>query len=197
MTSIAGAWRRPVLADLLPRVAWRDVALVVAAALFTAAMAQLAVPLGFSPVPITGQTFAVLATAAALGPLRGALGQGLYVLLGAAGLPFYAGGESGIQAAFGATGGYLVGFIVAAVVVGAAARRGADRSPVTTALAFAAGTAVIYAIGVPWLAIVVGVGPRDAIEMGLLPFLIGDALKALLAAGLLPGLWRLTGQHDR
>ncbi len=182
---------RPVLADLVPGTLARDAVLVVAAVLLTAASAQLIVPLPFSPVPISGQTFAVLLTAAALGPVRGVLAQGLYVLLGMAGLPFYAGGESGWQAATGATGGYLVGFVVAAAVVGAFARRGLDRSPAGTLAAFVIGSLVIYAFGVPWLAQVVGVSLGEALGLGLVPFLVGDALKALLAAGLLPAAWRL------
>lgn len=182
---------RPVLADLVARSRIRGAALVLAGALLTAAAAQVAVPLPFSPVPITGQTFAVLLTAAALGPLRGLLAQGLYLLLGLVGLPFYAGGESGWQTATGATGGYLLGFLVASLVVGALARRGLDRRPHSTLLAFAAGTLVIYALGVPWLAVVADLSLSQALALGLVPFLVGDAVKALLAAGLLPGVWRL------
>lgn len=183
----------PVLADLVPRTAARDVSLVAGGALLTAAAAQVSVPLPFSPVPLSGQTFAVLLTAAALGPLRGLLAQGLYLALGLAGLPFYAGGESGVQYATGATGGYLAGFLVASVVVGVCARRGLDRRPLGTAVAFAAGSLSIYALGVPWLAAVQDVSLGEAVRLGLLPFLVGDALKALLAAGFLPGAWALVG----
>ncbi|MDP8977040.1 MAG: biotin transporter BioY [Actinomycetota bacterium] len=184
---------RPVLADLVARTAARTAVLVVAGALLTAAAAQVFVPLPFSPVPISGQTFAVLLTAAALGPLRALASQGLYLALATAGLPFYAGGESGLQYAVGATGGYLAGFLVASVVVGACARRGLDRRPLGTAVAFAAGSLAIYALGVPWLAVVEGLSPGEAVRLGLLPFLVGDALKALLAAGCLPGAWALVG----
>jgi biotin transport system substrate-specific component len=172
----------------------RSVALVVGAALLTAASAQLVIPLPFSPVPISGQTFAVLLTAAALGPLRALSAQGLYLVLGGIGLPFYAGGESGWHHFAGATGGYLVGFVLAAVLVGWLARRGVDRTPHGTALAFVAGSLLIYAVGVPWLAVVIGVGLAEAAALGMVPFLVGDALKALLAAGLLPLAWKLTGE---
>lgn len=190
-TAGSAALPRPVLADLAPGTLARDATLVAVAVALTAASAQLVVPLPFSPVPISGQTFAVLLTAAALGPLRGVTAQGLYVLLGMAGLPFYAGGESGVQAAFGATGGYLFGFVAAAAVVGWCARRGLDRRPGGTLAAYALGTVVIYAFGVPWLAQVAGVSMTQAVGLGLTPFLLGDALKALLAAGLLPAAWRI------
>jgi biotin transport system substrate-specific component len=192
MTSTPVALPRPVLADLVPGARVRSVVLVVGAALLTAASAQLVIPLPFSPVPISGQTFAVLLTAAALGPLRAVAAQGLYLLMAGVGLPFFAGAESGWHHFAGATGGYLVGFLVAAWVVGALARRGLDRSPHGTFVAFAAGTAIIYALGLPWLAVVTGGSLSQVLAWGLWPFLIGDALKALLAAGLLPLAWRLT-----
>lgn len=186
---------RPVLADRVPRVTARDVLLVAAGALLVAATAQIIIPLPFTPVPITGQTFGVLLVGAALGPARGAAALSLYLVLGLTGLPFYAGGESGWQAATGATGGYLVGFIVAALVVGAFARRGLDRTPWGTAAAFAVGSLIIYAFGVPWLAITFDMSLGDAVRNGALPFLVGDGLKALLAAGLLPATWRLLGEQ--
>jgi biotin transport system substrate-specific component len=193
MSAMESVRPRPVLADLLPRAVLRDIALVVAAALLTALCAQIRIPLPFSPVPLTGQTFAVLLTAAALGPLRGVAGQVLYVLLGLAGLPFFAGGESGWAYASGATGGYLVGFVVAAAVVGLCARRRLDRTPLGTVVAFVLGTLVIYAFGVPWLAATTDFTPAEALRNGALVFLPGDAIKAALAAGLLPAAWRLVG----
>src|SRR5690606_6284160 len=136
---MASAWSpvlaRPVLADLLPRSLVRDVGLVVGGTLLTAVFAQVVVPLPFSPVPLSASTFAVLLTAAALGPLRGVLSQGLYLLGGLVGLPFFAGAESGWTYVSGATGGYIVGYVVAAAVVGACARRGMDRRAGSTALA--------------------------------------------------------------
>lgn len=184
---------RPVLADALPGALVRDVALVAGAAGLTALAAQVAVPLPFSPVPVTGQTFAVLLTAAALGPLRGTAGQLLYVMLGLVGLPVYSDGEAGVQVLLGASGGYLVGFVAAAWLVGAAARRGLDRTPGKAFGAFALGTLTIYALGVPWLAVVADLGLGQALLLGVVPFIPGAVLKAALAAGLLPAAWRLTG----
>jgi len=191
MSALESAGPRPVLADLLPRALVRDALLVMGAALLTALCAQIVIPLPFSPVPLTGQTFAVLLTAAALGPLRGLAGQALYLALGLVGLPFFQGGESGWTYATGATGGYLVGFLVAAVVVGACSRRGLDRTPLGTLAAFALGTLTIYAFGAPWLASVTQMDLGGAFRAGVLPFLPGDALKAALAAGLLPAAWRV------
>lgn len=181
---------RPVLADLVPRTAVRTVVLVLGAALLTAAASQLRIPLPFTPVPITGGTFAVLLTGAALGPARGAAGQLTYVVLGAVGLPVFSTG-TGIEFLAGASGGYVLGFIPAAALVGACARRGWDRRPLGMVGTFALGSAVIYACGVPWLAVVGGFGPGEAVLRGLAPFLIGDALKALAAAAALPAAWRL------
>jgi biotin transport system substrate-specific component len=185
-----------VLADLLPardraRAVARDVALVVGLAALTALAAQVRVPVPGLPVPVTGQTFAVLFGAAALGPARGALAQGLYLAAGVVGLPVFTGGASGWEAVAGASGGYLVGFVLASLVVGRLARRGADRRVLTTVAAYAAGTAVVYAAGVPWLAVTTGTAPAAALWAGAGVFLLGDALKALLAGALLPAVWRL------
>lgn len=182
---------RRVLADLLPGALVRDVALVLGVAALTALAAQLRIPVPGLPVPITGQTFAVLLGAAALGPVRGSLSQALYVVLGMVGLPVFTGSASGVEIVLGASGGYLVGFVVAGFVVGALARRGMDRGVLGTVLAFAAGTAVIYAIGVPWLALSTGMAPAAALWAGAGTFLVGDAIKAVLAGALLPSAWRL------
>ncbi len=191
--------RRAVLADLLaaPKAggaAWSAL-LIVAGALLTAGCAQVSLPLPFTPVPITLQTFAVLLTAAALGPWRGLGAQGLYVLLGLAGLPFYTQGRSGWATFTGATGGYLVGFVVAGFLVGLLARRGWDRRPLATAGMMILGTAAIFACGVPWLGHVLGCGPSVALAKGLYPFLPGAALKIAAAAGLLPAAWWLVGER--
>lgn len=193
--SVPLAGPRPVLADLFPQTLVRNVVLVVGAALLTAAASQLRIPLGFSPVPITGGTFAVLLTAAALGPARGAAGQAMYLLLGTVGFPVFAGGKSGVEYLVGASGGYLVGFVVAAALVGACARRGWDRKLLGMAATFALGSLVIYAFGVPWLAMVGGYGPGEALLRGVAPFLLGDALKAVAAAVALPAAWRLVGDR--
>jgi biotin transport system substrate-specific component len=145
-------------------------------------------------VPVTGQTFAVLLTAAALGPARGLAAQGLYLVMGAVGLPVFAGATHGTGVIFGASGGYLIGFLVAALITGYGARHGADRSPVRTLLLFALASVVIYAIGTTWLCLDTGMSLSAGISAGVTPFLPGDAAKALLAAGLLPGAWWLTGR---
>ncbi|MFD9205032.1 biotin transporter BioY [Streptomyces sioyaensis] len=182
-----------VLADLLPattasRARVRDAALVLGGAALTGIAAQIAVPVPGSPVPVTGQTFAALLVGASLGTRRGVLSLALYALAGMAGMPWFAGGASG---AGGATFGYIMGMLLAAGLVGALARRGGDRSMLRTAATMAAGTAVIYAVGVPYLALSTGMPFGQAVAVGLVPFLIGDALKAALAMGALPTAWKL------
>jgi biotin transport system substrate-specific component len=167
-----------------------DVLLVVGGSLFVALMSQLRIQAGFSPVPITGQTLAVLLVGATLGSRRGVLAILTYLAEGAMGLPVFA-GAGGAARLVGPTGGYLVGFVVAAFIVGWLAERGWDRHPLTTALAMLAGTAAIYLFGVSWLAILMGAD--KALPMGLYPFIIGDALKLLLAMALLPAGWKLVG----
>jgi len=186
--------RRPVLAEVLPGTLTRSGVTIVAGAALTALAAQVSLPVPGSPVPVTGQTFAVLLTAAALGPLRGLAAQGLYLALGLVGLPVFAGAAHGPHVVFGASGGYLVGFLVAAAIVGAGARRGADRSPLRTLLLFALASVVIYAIGTAWLCLDTGMSASAGIAAGVTPFIPGDVAKALLAAGLLPGTWRLLGR---
>ena len=159
-------------------------------ALLTAVAAQIRLPLPFTPVPITGQTFAVLLSGAVLGSSAGAASQGLYVLLGL-GLPFYAGGTSGWAHATGATGGFLAGFVAAAWLVGYLAERSQDRTVATAIPAFLTGTVVIYLLGVPWLAHTLGVSWTRAVELGAAPFVVGDLAKAAIAGVLLPATWRL------
>ncbi|MEK7251847.1 MAG: biotin transporter BioY, partial [Actinomycetota bacterium] len=169
--------------------------LVTGFALLTALMAQIEIPLWFTPVPITGQTFAVLLSGAALGMRLSAASQALYVAMGAVGLPFYSGGGGGWDTATGATGGYLVGFIIAGAVVGALAERKQDRTVLTAVPAFLTGTAIIYLFGVVWLAHYLEVGTVEAMEFGLVPFVIGDLVKLALAAVALPVAWRLVGRR--
>jgi biotin transporter BioY len=184
--------RRRVLADLIPGGVVRDLALVGGAAALTGLAAQVAVPLPFTPVPLSLQTLTVLLAAAALGPWRAGAAMGLYLVAGVAGVPWFAEQRAGIGFP---SFGYVLGFVVAAAVVGWLARRGADRSVLATALTMAAGNLVIYAIGVPYLALAINVDAPTAIGLGLTPFLAGDALKILLAAGLLPAAWRLAGER--
>lgn len=178
-----------VLADLWSRTRLADVVTVMSAAALTAASAQIVVPVPGSPVPMTGQTLAVLLTAAALGPARGALGQLLYLMAALVGLPVLAQGAGGASAVFGATAGYLLGFVVAAAVVGRLAQGGWSRTPVRVFASYAVGSVVIYAFGATVLALVTGHDMAWAVQKGVLPFVAGDALKALLAAGLLPLAW--------
>ena len=190
------AHRPLVLADALPRTRVRDLPLVIAAALLTAGCAQISFPVPGSPVPVTGQTFAVMLTAAALGARRGAAGQALYVSLGLVGLPFYADGESGPDVVFGATGGYLVGFVIAGWLVGALAERRLDRRLPTALPVFAVGQLAIFGLGVPWLAVSANLSLVDALDKGFVPFIVGGVVKALAAAALLPAAWRLVGERD-
>lgn len=182
--------RRDVLADLVPGGLARDLALVVGSAAFVGLSAQVAIPLPFTPVPLSLQTFAVLLSAAALGPARAATAMLLYLAAGMAGIPWFSQQTSG----WGFPSfGYVIGFALAAVLVGVLARRGADRSVAGTAATMVAGNLVIYAVGVPYLAVAIGVDLPQAIALGAAPFLIGDGLKIILAAGLLPAAWKLAG----
>lgn len=187
---------RTIPTTFAERIGWtstreRSVAVVVSAAAFTAVAAQITVPLPFTPVPITGQTFAVLLASTALGPRLGAASQALYVCIGALGLPVHAGATGGWHTATGATGGYLVGFIVAATVLGALAERRHDRSVLTAIPAMLAGTAIIYILGAGWLTVHLAISVPEAVELGLAPFLIGDTLKIAAAGFLLPGAWAI------
>jgi biotin transport system substrate-specific component len=190
MTAAAPA-RPRVLADLLPGALLRDVLLVVGVAALTGLAAQFFVPL--VPVPITMQTFVVLFAGAALGPWRGGAAMLLYLVAGVAGVPWFA--EQGSGYAF-ASFGYIIGFVPAASVVGALASRGADRTVGGTVAIMVLGNLIIYAFGVPWLMASLGLPLFVGLESGLWPFVIGDALKIALAAGLLPLTWRLVGRHD-
>ena len=197
----------PVLADLLPtrrlgvpeRV--RDVVAVVGFALLTALAAQVKFHLGFTPVPITGQTFAVLLAGGTLGLSRGAASQALYWVMGLVGLPFFAGGESGWESGTGATMGYLAGFVVASALIGYMAERRADRNFVTSLAAMTMGSVVIYAMGALWLAIDLGIpvanGEDNALALGVTPFLAGDALKILIASAITPSAWLLVSRFRR
>jgi len=187
--------RRLVLADVLPGDRVRDAVLVVAFAAFTGLAAQLSIKLPFTPVPVTGQTFAVLLGGAALGWRRGLAGMVLYL---AAGLtpwvPWFAEGSGGTEILQAPSFGYLVGFVVAAALVGRLAERGWDRTPPLVVLTMILGNLVIYAFGLPWLMANLDVGLATGLELGVTPFLAGDALKILLAAGLLPGAWIVAGR---
>jgi len=169
---------------------------VIGFAFFTAGLAQWEIPLGFTPVPITGQTLGVVLAGATLGSRNGAASMGLYWILGAIGLPFYSGGDGGWQAATGSTAGYLVGFVVSAWLVGKLAESRQDRKVLTAIPAILAGSVVIYILGVGWLMRSLDVDLAQGLAWGFTPFVVGDLLKIALAGTLLPGLWKLLDDRD-
>jgi biotin transport system substrate-specific component len=180
--------RRPlVLADLVPGTRVRDVLLVVGGAVLTGLLAQVAIPVAGSPVPVTGQTFAALTVGAALGWQRGAASLALYMVAGMAGMPWYADGGSGFNFP---SFGYVVGFVFAAAIVGALASRGGDRSPLRTIGTMLVGNAIVYVFGLAYLMYDLDLGLGTAWDIGMKNYLLGDGLKILLAAGCLPALWR-------
>jgi biotin transport system substrate-specific component len=195
MSSTVAAPPRTLADVLLPRQrSWLlDAALVVGFSVLVGLTAQVAIPLW--PVPLALTTLGVLFTGAALGSKRGALALLLYLAEGAAGLPVFAGGASGIAYMLGPTGGYLVGFVFAAGVVGLLAERGWDRRPLWTAVAMVVGNLVIYALGVAWLAVFLG-DLRTAFVQGVLIFIIGDLVKIAIATLALPGGWVLARRRD-
>lgn len=165
-----------------------DIALVAGGSLFIALVSQIRISLPFTPVPITGQTLGVLLAGAMLGRIRGSFSVLAYLGQGAAGLPFFAGGVSGLAHLFGPTGGYLFGFVGGAYLTGLLAEWGWDRKPGTTILAMFMGNLAIFAVGLPWLAVYTG--SPHVLALGLFPFIPGDIIKIGLAAVLLPHGWR-------
>jgi len=184
--------RRLVLADALPGARARDALLVLGGALFMALMAQIAIEVPPSPVPITGQTLGVVLIGSALGANRGVSAVALYVLMGLF-MPVYSDGGMGIHHLLGATGGYLVGFVVAAYVVGRLAELGADRRPLIAFASFCLGQLIVFGIGVPWLKLWAGstMDWSAAFHNGFTIFIIGGLVKAAIAALALPSAWRL------
>ena len=182
----------PVLVDQLPAHRLRDVTTIAGSLALLWAAGNVMIPLPLTPVPLSLATFSVLLLGAALGPGRAAITTGLYLVLGVVGVPMFAGGASGW--AF-ASFGYVLGYLAAAVLVGQLARRRQDRSFGRTALLALAGTSVIYLLGVPWLMGFLRVDLLTALQLGVFPFLIGDAVKAVAAALVLPSAWRLIGHR--
>lgn len=183
---------KPLIDRVVSRSFIHDVALVFGGAALTAVLAQIAIPMW--PVPITGQTFAVLLVGAVLGVSRGALSLIAYLAIGAAGLPVFSGLASGLT--FGPTFGYLAGFVAAAAVVGFFAQLGWQKRWVGVIASFVIGNLVIYAFGLSWLALSLGTlglanDLNAVLTAGLIPFLIGDAIKIALAALALPLAWKL------
>ncbi len=169
-----------------------DVAVILAGSLIIALTAQIAFPLPFTPVPVTGQTFGVLIIASLLGSKRGTLAVVTYLLEGMAGLPFFAEASAGTLILAGTSGGYLIGFIFAAFIVGTLAEKGWDRYFGSTILMMVLGTVAIFLFGVVWLAQLVGIS--NVLFLGVLPFITGAVFKIILAALLLPSGWKLLHQ---
>jgi biotin transport system substrate-specific component len=170
---------------------------VLGGACLIAACAQISIPLGFTPVPLTGQTFAVLLVGAALGSVAGTASTTLYVAAGALGAPVYADGAHGWHVLDSASGGYLVGFIAAAALTGKLAERCWDRRFSSSLGALLTGNVVIYACGVAWLAHDLHLNTATALQNGLYPFVPGDLLKLYLAAAVLPTAWRYSGRNHQ
>ena len=202
MTAIALPHKR-VLADYVPAVAGvpasvgarvRDVVLVAAGAGFIGLLAQWSIPLPGTPVPLTLGTFAVLLTGASLGGLRALLSVGTYLVAGGLGVNWFAGHRDGWG---GATFGYIIGYVIAATLVGWLAQRGGDRTVAKTVVTMALGNLIIYAVGVSWLMSATGMELSAGLKAGMTPFLIGDAIKIAAAAGLLPAAWSLVKRVEK
>lgn len=193
MTAIALP-RKRVLADVIPGGLVRDAALVLGGAAFVGLLAQFAIPLSFTPVPLTLGTFAALLTGAALGSVRGLLSIGIYLVAGMAGVPWFAGQSSGYAAP---SFGYIIGFVAAGALVGWLAQRGADRTVARTAATMVLGNVVIYAVGLPYLMNATGMDLSTGLAKGVIPFLVGDAIKVAVAAGLLPAAWKLVRRVEQ
>ena len=189
MSQAALVGGRATLADqFITRSVATDAALVVAGAGLTAIAAQVAVPLW--PVPITGQTLAVLLVGSTLGAVRGSLSMVLYVILGIVGLPVFSDAASGFHVIAGPTGGYILGFVCSAALGGWVAERAGDRKFLGAALAFAAGTVVTFVFGMIWLAASLQLSLDATLQGGLYPFIVGGVVKSLLAAAIIPLIWR-------
>jgi biotin transport system substrate-specific component len=173
----------------------RHVALIVLGALLIYLTARISFPVPGSPVPVTGQTFGVLLVGGALGFRRGVASIALYVLIGLIGLPFFAEGKGGVNVILGASGGYILGFILAAAIVGRLAELGWDRRIIGAIGAMIIGEIAIYAVGVPWLMAVAHLDLANGIKQGLTPFIVGDVLKLILAAAAFPVAWWVVGRR--
>jgi biotin transport system substrate-specific component len=185
-----------VLADAIPGARVRDAVLVLAGALFTALLAQVAINVPPSPVPVTGQTLAVGLVGATLGARRGTAAMVLYALMGLF-LPVYAEGNSGWDVVTGASGGYIVGFIFATGVVGYLAERGADRKALTAFVSFVAAQLIVFAFGLVGLKLAVGQDWSWTVHNGFSIFIVGGLVKALVGAAVLPSAWQLVRRFER
>jgi biotin transport system substrate-specific component len=185
-----------VLGDVLAGSRVRDALLVAGGAALTILGAQISIHIPPSPVPVTGQTLGVVIAGAALGARRGAASQLLYLVLGLF-LPVYSDGASGFDVIWGATGGYIIGFVIAAYAIGWAAEHGRDRQVLTAFLTFCAGQLIIFGIGVPWLKVAVDMTWGDAIHYGFAIFIVGGLIKAAAAGLLTPAAWHFVRRVDK
>jgi biotin transport system substrate-specific component len=195
MTTITTTPRSTLIDRAVPRTLLSDIALVVAGAALTGVLAQVSVPLW--PVPITGQTLAVLLVGASLGAARGAASLALYAVLGIVGVPWFSDASSGLGVVAGPTGGYILGFILAAALTGWLAQRQWDRRIVGAFVSFLVGSISTFAIGLPWLASTLGLDLAQTLEAGLYPFIIGGLIKSAIAAGLVRGAWAIADSRGR
>jgi biotin transport system substrate-specific component len=179
---------RRVLADVVPKSVLAEVAIVVGAAAFVGALAQISIHLAHNPVPVTGQTLGVMLAGTALGWRRAGLALSLYLVAGVAGVPWFASHASGYAVA---TFGYLIGFVVAGSVLGWLASRGTDRTVTRAVISMAIGDVIIFVIGVTWLKFAIHVSPSEAIALGFTPFVWGEVIKAAISGVALPSSWRL------
>ncbi|MBG6054177.1 biotin transport system substrate-specific component [Salinibacterium sp. CAN_S4] len=200
MSNLTLALGRPTLADrIVSRSLVADVALIAAGAALTAVSAQIAVPLW--PVPVTGQTLAVLLVGVTLGAVRGGLSMALYAIVGIVGVPVFSESSSGWSVVAGPTGGYIIGFIFAAILTGWLAQREWDRKLLRAFVAFLVGSVVTFAFGLPWLATYLGAvgAPNDlnsVLAAGLYPFVVGGVVKSILGAGIITLAWLAVGRRD-
>lgn len=188
--------RHAVLADAIPGARVRDAVLVLSGVLLTALLAQVAIKISPSPVPVTGQTLAVGLVGATLGARRGALAMALYAVLGLV-LPIYAAGDSGWHVIWSANGGYIIGFVVATYAIGLLAERGADRKALTAFTAFVVGQLIVFAFGLVGLKIAVRMSWFWTLHNGFTIFIVGGLIKALVGAIVLPSAWHLARRVDR
>ncbi|GAB3034784.1 biotin transporter BioY [Parafrigoribacterium mesophilum] len=195
MSNFALTLARPTLADrIFARSAVTDLALILSGTALTALSAQLIIPM--YPVPFTMQTFVVLIVGSTLGTARGTLSMLLYAVLGLVGLPIFGGATSGPAVLFGASGGYIIGFVFAAALTGWLAQSNWDKKFLGAAVSFVAGGVVIFAFGLMGLSLSLHLGLQETLAGGLYPFAVTEVLKAALATALIPSAWKLVKRID-
>jgi biotin transport system substrate-specific component len=186
--------RGQVLADLVPSRLVRDVVLTLTGTALVVVLGLVAVPLPWTPVPLSLATLGVVLVSASLGPVRGAASMVIYLAVGALGVPWFAQHTEGWNFP---SFGYIIGYVLAATAVGFLARRGFDRSVLRTTLLMIIGTGIVYLAGVTWLKVYLQIDLTTALRLGATPFLAGDAIKMVIAAGLLPGAWKLVDRFEK